>query len=78
LLGRPSQDELIEGLRGAEGPTAQALRAYADSAGRSIDGLADHFTQYIDLSRFDIEPASRHARTAMQVRDQLKRRVSQH
>lgn len=76
LLGRPSQDAIVQGLTLRQGDIARLVQTYADGAGGAVDGLTtNHFLDYIDLSRSDIDPATPEGRVGLRVRDRLSRRV---
>lgn len=75
LLGRPSQDAIVEGLTRGRGTIAALIRAYAEGAELATDGLAKYFLEYIHLSRSDIDTSRPDGKVGLRVRDQLERRI---
>jgi hypothetical protein len=50
LLGRPSQDDIVEGFRDGTGAVGRAVRAYASGAGVPVDEAEHALRTYLDTS----------------------------
>lgn len=75
LLGRPSQEAVLQGVEAAEGGVARLISAYADGAGISADDARRHFLTYLRMSRTTLNPAAQDYSAGMHVREQLERRL---
>ena len=69
LLGRPSRDEILDGVRG-EGPVAAILAAYARGAGLDTTDLPTRLADYLDSSEHSV----RRARLRIKVSDLVQER----
>lgn len=75
LLGHPTQDEILRGLKDEAGHIGHSISAYAAAAGLTTKDAKEYFLQYIDLSRSDIDAATPDAVVGLRVRAELELRV---
>jgi hypothetical protein len=75
LLGRPSQEAILQGVAAAEGHVATLISAYADGAGISGREASRHFLTYLRVSQATLNPAAPGYLAGMQAREQLEHRL---
>lgn len=74
LLGRPTFDEIIAGLR-AEGPVGEVLKAYANGGRTDWVRVDELFDLYLEDSKRLIRPGTRDGEAGLSARDRLLRRL---
>ena len=75
LLGRPSQEAVLQGIAMAEGELAPVVDAYGRGAGVPIRDASRHFLTYLQASRSTLIPSAPDYRSGMRVREEFERRL---
>jgi hypothetical protein len=71
LLGRPSEEALLEGFRRRTGSVGRAVVAYTEGAGIPADGAADALRTYLRASEASLHPRTAGERRGVQRRRRL-------
>jgi thymidylate kinase len=71
LMGRPSHDDIVRGIRADRGWVGAAVEAYASAAGVGVSTAADLFPEYLQESLLDLDPRRRDARKGIAARRSL-------
>jgi hypothetical protein len=70
LLGRPSREAVLHGIRG-DGAVGRSLRAYAAAADVPLSAAAPAFRDYLVWSQARLNPTKRHWRRGLEARTRL-------